>query len=345
MKNIFLFLFFFTALSHHSGRLHAQVNEQMMTRDLHVATRVMEELFAESHTINMYAGNIEGRYAHDYGVIITIGGSYGIRPGKVLYPANESPTSREEAPAAPDYKKEIQQVVLTFLTDYSQLINQLKPTDRIMILIKSPDYQYRTDTLAGTTGHRDTMTIEMLKKDHQAYMQAQINKTELVRRINIASSQNGYRDLELFATMLATAFDRDYTANYFFNSPPAYKYIDGLGALYDCKVYSSTNMGDGYYIPAINQGGLTGQERNDWVQKVYPKFITDMKAAILNYGRTVSSLKPAEKLILQITLTRCDNCNIPRKVQLSIAQKTLQAYNSGLINLETALQQIETKEL
>ena len=316
----------------------------MMARDLHVAGKVLEKLFTESPAINMYAGNIEGRYAHDYGVILTIGGSYGIRPGKVLYPADGSPTSPEKAPA-PDYQKEIQRVVLTFLTDYSQVIGQLKPADRIMVLVKSPDYQYRADTLANTTGHRDTMTIEMLKKDHLAYMQGQIDRNELVRRIKIASGPNGYRDLTLFATMLATAFDRDYTANYFINNPPAYKYLAGLGALYDCKVYSSTNMGDGYYIPAINQGGLTGQERNDWVQKVYPKFITDMKAAMLKYGRTVSSLKPEEKLILQITLTRCDNCSIPRKVQLSIAKKTLQAFNTGQISRDKALQQIEIKEL
>ncbi len=316
----------------------------MMARDLHVAGKVLEKLFAESPAINMYAGNIEGRYARDYGVILTIGGSYGIRPGKVLYPADGSPTSPEKAPA-PDYQKEIQQVVLTFLADYSQVIGQLKPADRIMVLVKSPDYQYRADTLANTTGHRDTMTIEMLKKDHLAYMQGQIDRNELVRRIKIASSQNGYRDLTLFATMLATAFDRDFTTNYFINNPPAYKYLAGLGALYDCKVYSSTNMGDGYYIPAINQGGLTGQERNDWVQKVYPKFITDMKAAMLKYGRTVSSLKPEEKLILQITLTRCDNCSIPRKVQLSIPQKALQAFNTGQISRDKALQLIEIKEL
>ena len=98
-------------------------------------------------------------------------------------------------------------------------------------------------------------------------------------------------------------------------------------------------------MPAINKDGLTDEDRNEHVEKLYPLFVSSMKDNIIQYGRTIKSLDADELLILKIVLTKCDGCSMPKKIQFSVKQSVLADFNSGKISLKDAIAKVKLSDL
>ena len=349
------------------GKVNAQINEERMDKDLRVASRVLETLTQGDERLMMYNDNVEGNYIEGYGVIFSISGAYGVfrapsvgysvrgrTVGTVVVTPEASENSKEKTKEQEEKQKEEQadfeNLMIEFLVDYSQMIGQLKATDKIVVSTKKSDYLYlaygdnKEIREAGSNG----ITAEMLKKDHNEYMTENINRAQFIAKIKINRS-NGEalrsKDLDLFSSMLKTVYDEEYTDSYFISWRPDYERIKGIGAIYSVKVYSSYDEEGLYRMPGINAEGLTGQQRNENVESLYPIFIESMKENILQYGRTINSLESNEMILLKITLTKCDDCSIPKKIQFSVKQSVLSNYNSGKLSLKDAVSNVKMTEL
>ena len=97
-------------------------------------------------------------------------------------------------------------------------------------------------------------------------------------------------------------------------------------------------------MPTIGLQDLTQEQRDGKVKELYPKFERDIKADILEYGRTVKSLKPEEVLVFNIMLTKCPACDIPSSLELTIKASVLQDYASGKLSKEAALAKFSIKK-
>ena len=349
------------------GKVNAQINEERMDKDLRVASRVLETLTQGDERLIMYNDNVEGNYIDGYGVIFSINGAYGVfrapstgytvrgRTGVAVVVAPEAPESPEKkAKDLQEKQKEKQadfeNLMIEFLVDYSQMIGQLKATDKIVVSTKKSDYLYvaygdnEEIWEAGSNG----ITTEMLKKDHNDYMTEKINRAQFIAKIKVNRS-NGEalrsKDLDLFSSMMKTVYDEEYTDSYFISWRPDYERIKGIGAIYSFKVYSSYDEEGLYRMPGINEKGLTGQQRNENVERLYPIFVESMKENMLQYGRTINSLENNEMILLKITLTKCDGCSIPKKIQFSVKQSVLSNYNSGKLGLKEAVSNVKMTEL
>jgi len=229
------------------------------------------------------------------------------------------------------------------------MINQLKPTDRIMVSTKKSDYVYVTgakvnsNSTIGTAG----MTTEMLKKDHMDYLSGKITRDDLKAMIKVKKNgeSNRSKDLDLFASMLSTVYDDEYTDSYFISWKPEYQRLEGVGAIYSFKVYSSYDEDGWYRMPGIDKHGLNSQQRNEEVEKLYPVFIESMKANIVQYGRTIASLEPNEMVLLKVTLTKCDDCSIPKKIQFGVKQSVLKSFRAGEIGEKEAISKVTVTNL
>ena len=98
-------------------------------------------------------------------------------------------------------------------------------------------------------------------------------------------------------------------------------------------------------MPGIDKEDLTDEVRNDNVVKLYPLFVSGMKENIIQYGRTIKSLEKDEMLLLKVTLTKCDGCSIPKKIQFSVKHSVLADFNSGKISLKDATAKVKLSEL
>lgn len=364
-----------------STMTYAQVDDEKMTKDLRVASKVLEMLTQGDDHLMMYSDNVEGNYIEGYGVIFGIAGGYSVfwkQKGNYAYSYNYGGDVnvvvapevevkiKAEAKAKADAKSkskseknsndddeelaqiDFENIMIEFLADYSQMINQLKPEDKILVSTKKSDYMYVTDKTATINeGKGHGTTAELLKKDHNDYMNGKINREQLIAKIKV-NKNNGTelrsKDLDLFGSMLKTLYEDSYSDTYFISWKPDYERIKGVGAIYSFKVYSSYDENGLYRMPSIDKSGLTGEARNENVEKLYPVFVKSMKENLIQYGRTINSLGSDEVVILKVTLTKCDDCSIPKKVQFSVKQSVLADFNAARISQDAAVSKIKTSE-
>ncbi len=345
-------------------KLSAQINEEKMDKDLRVAAKVLETLSQGQsqgqNMIFMYGrGNIEGNYIDGYGVIFSITNTSLYSP-RLSYSFGRvgSASTVVVAPKASDktYLKvkdegiDYEDLIVEFLADYSQLISQLKPTDKIVVSTKKSSYAFViSDEVEFANPARNSgLAVELLKKDHNDYMSGKISHDQLVAKIKVTRNDGETgrsKDLDMFGSMLSTIYSESYTDSYWISWRPEYERIPGVGAIYAFKVYSSYEEDGLFRMPGINKDKLNDEARSENVIKLYPLFVAGMKESIIQYGRTIKSLEPDELILLKITLTKCDGCNIPKKIQLAVKQSVLTSFNSGKISLKDATAQVKLSEL
>ena len=98
-------------------------------------------------------------------------------------------------------------------------------------------------------------------------------------------------------------------------------------------------------MPGVDQTGITEAERNEKVKELYPKFVEEFKQNLIQYGRSISSLEDGEMVMIRITMTKCNDCNLPTKLQFTVKQSVLKGYNQGRLKLEDAVAAVKFSEL
>jgi hypothetical protein len=78
--------------------------------------------------------------------------------------------------------------------------------------------------------------------------------------------------------------------------------------------------------------------------ELYPKFKEDIKEFMLDYGRTIRSLKDDDKVLLEISISSCRDCQIPKVLEVSSEMSLLKKYDQQNISREKALAEITMKE-
>lgn len=115
--------------------------------------------------------------------------------------------------------------------------------------------------------------------------------------------------------------------------------------MYYMKVYSSMEVDEARYsMPTLNLRDVSQEDRDKKVKEMYPKFESDLKENIIEYGRTLRSLKDDEQLVFNVKLTKCDKCGIPASLELSIKSSALKDYSSGKAGKDATLAKINVKK-
>ncbi|MCX8490599.1 MAG: hypothetical protein ORN54_05985, partial [Cyclobacteriaceae bacterium] len=114
--------------------------------------------------------------------------------------------------------------------------------------------------------------------------------------------------------------------------------------IYYMQVYSSNQQDDFWAMPTISLNEIDQKTRDAKVKELYPLFAKSIKEDMLEYGRTLKSLKDDESLILNIKMTKCVDCGIPASLELSVKNNILKDYSSGKLTKEAAMQKIIEKK-
>jgi hypothetical protein len=241
----------------------------------------------------------------------------------------------------------------TFITDYGDLITQLQASEKIVITNRGDGNRNWYGAFANSI-RPSVISVEAKKSDITEYKQGKISRDAFVKRMNVVNSvleDELQPDLELITSIFNRLYRADLSKTFFTEENLYYERMKDYGVIYHMQVYSS-NVNSGfvrtdamiYSMPTLGLEGLTQAERDKKVIEIYPKFEKDIKDDVLEYGRTIKSLKPDELLIFDIRISKCVNCGIPASLELSIKADILKQYESGKLSKEEALSKMSVKK-
>jgi hypothetical protein len=233
-----------------------------------------------------------------------------------------------------------------FLADYSDLIGQLAPTERVIVTNRGEGERMWFGQFSNQQ-NSTYLSVEANKGDLTQYKQGKLTRDQLMNKLKVVNSQMDNEvqpDLELLTSIFNRLYRSDLSKTYFTQDNMYYERLKEYGVIYYMEVYSSNQQnGDIWNMPTLSLEEVDQATRDKKVKELYPLFTKSIKDDMLEYGRTLKSLKDEESLILNIKLTRCIGCGIPSYIELSVKNSVLKDYSSGKLSKEAALQQISEK--
>ncbi|MCE7863509.1 MAG: hypothetical protein DYG99_08210 [Bacteroidetes bacterium CHB5] len=231
-----------------------------------------------------------------------------------------------------------------FLADYGDLISQLQANEKIIITNRS---DRQRDWFIAMQGEMKPtyLSIETTKGEVAQLKQGKVSREQFMKNLKVLNTQTDSElqpDLELLTSIFNRLYRRDLSKSFFTDENIYYERLKDYGVIYYMNVFSSNQINrDRWVIPTLGLNNLSQEERDKKVKELYPVFEQSIKADILEYGRTVKSLKANEVLVFNIALTRCQGCGIPATLELSIKSNVLSDYTAGKISKDAALGKFE----
>ncbi len=236
------------------------------------------------------------------------------------------------------------QAAKNFLADYGDMLSQLKADERIIITNQSDNQRW----FYGQNTKRSVLLVEALKGDVTQYRQGKISRDQLLGKIKVTNTESSGKmepDLELLTSIFNRLYRSDLSSNFFVEGNAYYERLTDYGAIVYMQVYSSNQADDGLFnMPTVDLREVDQATRDKKVKELYPAFESELKENILEYGRTVKSLKDNEKLVFNVTLTKCKGCGIPSDIEVSVQNSVLKDYNSSKLDKNSALGKMTVKK-
>ncbi len=252
--------------------------------------------------------------------------------------------------AAVKAQKRFMDVAKNFLADYGDVISGLKSDERIIITNQADNFEggFAEVWFNGRKSKRQMMSVEAKRADIEQLKQGKITRAEFLNRlkvINTESVENLDPDLEVLSSLFGRLYREDLSRTYYVQGNLNYERLKDFGAMFYMKVYSSMEMdNDRYMIPTLDLRDVPQAERDQKVKELYPKFESELKDNIVEYGRTLRSLKDEEQLVFQVRITKCTGCGIPSTLELSIKASALKEYSAGKASKEATVAKIAVKK-
>jgi hypothetical protein len=233
-----------------------------------------------------------------------------------------------------------------FLADYADLIGQLQPDEHILITNRGE--QERMWVWGAAAPRRTYLSVDATRSDVTQYKQGKLTRDQFMARVRVVNTESTEElspDLELLTSLFNRLYRRDLSKTYFTEENVYYERMKDFGAIYYMEVYSS-NVEEGrrYSMPTVKLDNLSQEERDKKVMELYPRFEADLKDNIIEYGRTLKSLKDEEVLIFNVKVTKCTGCGIPSNLELTVKAQVLKDYHAGKLDKAAAVSRINVKK-
>ena len=246
------------------------------------------------------------------------------------------------------YNAKVIEAAKTFIVDYGDMITQLTPTERI-IVSNQGDRPRRWVNQYFNSPNRSHLSIEAVKGDLTQYKQNKINRDQLLAKIKVLNTETVDEvepDLELLSSIFTRLYRPDLSKTFFIQDQVYFERLKDYGVVYYMQAVSSQELGYSkrYVMPTVGLDDVDQATRDKTIKELYPKFEQDLKDNILEYGRTLKSLKDNEVLVFQVKLTRCSGCGIPSTLEYTIKSSVLKDFNGGTLSKSAASGKFEVKK-
>jgi hypothetical protein len=245
------------------------------------------------------------------------------------------------------YNNKVVEAAKMFLVDYGDMISQLAPNERIVITNQGNQPRAWVNQYFDSP-KRTHLSVEVLKSDLTALRQGKINRDQAMGKIAVVNTEAVTvvePDLELLNSMFNRLYRVDLSKTFFTEDNIYYERLKDFGAIFYMNVFSSDEIAPQRFVmPTLGLDDVDLATRNKKIKEVYPRFEQELRENIVEYGRTVKSIKDNEVLVFQVRVTRCPECNIPSSLEFTVKGSVLKDYNNGKIDKNAALSKISVKK-
>jgi hypothetical protein len=232
----------------------------------------------------------------------------------------------------------------TFLVDYGDMITQLTPTERIIVTNRGERRIWVNQYF--NAPKRTHISVEVSKGDLMQYKENKISREQVLKKIKVINTEQVDEiepDLELLSSIFSRLYRPDLSKTFFIQDNVYFERLKDYGVVYYMQALSSQELGytRRYVMPTVGLEDIDQATRDKKIQELYPKFEQELKDNILEYGRTLKSLKDDEVLVIQVRLTRCTGCGIPASLEYTVKSSVLKDFNANKITKNAALGKVE----
>jgi hypothetical protein len=318
--------------------------------------------------------NVRGTYLPEYGIIFNVQNTNrsvyvsssqgGISTSTFYY--NSDISSDEDA--AVD-EAGVKQRITEFLKDYASTIGQLKPNENVMVIYGSKSSN-SFPALVITNGKVDksekreplpVISGSVVKKDLDDYRSGKLNDSGFESKVKTASTKDKeYMDLKVMSNIFETALRDQNDEAFRLSGNVNYLMLDNFGAIFNLDASYRTNNHLFGNVSGITVGGAyvrtnsrnapdsdeIKKEEAEYLAKVneaYKSLKTNLKEYLVDYGRTISSVK-SDQFILTTVNIRGRYDDIPERIDVQLKKSVLDQLDKGTISREKALQQVVITE-
>lgn len=354
-----------------------------MRRDIEVAENVLATLIKQEfqQATTFFGLDVKGSYQPGYGVtfrvptdqsmpfVISIGGNELRRATVIAEDDGYRYSINAEPPPAPEPEAEISlrdraevreaeradsarvnfneriiNAAQNFILDYGDFLSQLQPGERIIVTNQGERHHF----FPFQPGKRTRISVEGTRVDVAAFRQGKLTREQALKKLAVVNTEAldaKDPDLEMLSTIFSRLYRPDLSKTYFVEGNVYYERLKDFGTIFYMQMVSSVERGPNRFLmPTLGLENLDQATRDKKVAELYPAFEKEMKENILEYGRTVKSLKGDEQLIFNIALTRCKGCDIPSTLELGIETSVLQDFAAGKIDRKAAMNKFTVKK-
>lgn len=244
------------------------------------------------------------------------------------------------------YNKKVIDASISFILDYGDMVSQLAPGEKIIVTNGGDRNRIWGQYL--NSSKRTHIVVEGLKSDVTDFRQGKITREQALAKIKVVNAESTDKvepDLELLSSIFSRLYRSDLSKTFFSDENIYYEHLNDFGAVFYMAVYSSIPADYArFHMPTLGLENIDAATREKKVKELYPLFENELKENMLEYGRTLKSLKDEESLIINATLTRCAGCGIPSTVELSVKNAVLKDFATGKIDKAAALNKITVKK-
>lgn len=245
------------------------------------------------------------------------------------------------------YNLKVIEAAKMFLVDYGDMITQLQPEERIIVSNQGDQPRVWVNQYFNSP-QRTHLSVEVAKSDLAAYKQGKLNRDQALAKVKVVNTESMEAvepDFELLSSIFNRLYRADLSKTYFTEDNIYYERLKDYGVVYYMQMFSGVEIDYmRFSMPTIGLQDIDLATRNKKVGELYPIFEKEMKENILDYGRTLKSLKDTEQLIFQIRLTRCTGCGIPSTLECTVKGSVLKEFNSGKLDKNGALSKMTIKK-
>jgi len=320
--------------------------------------------------------NVRGTYLPEYGIIFNVQSNSNITyiqtsqggsnsSGSFYYSSDNS--SDEKAKVN---ESSIKDRITEFLKDYASTIGQLKPNENVMVIYGSKSNRSFPALVVRSGGNKiETKENEALpvvsgsisKKDLDDYRSGKINDSAFESKVKTAFSKDKeYLDLKVMSNIFETALRNQEENSFGLNGNVSYLLLDNFGAIFNLDASYGTNnrlFGNvrGYTVTSayfransINPSDADKVEKEETealaqVTDAYNRLKTNLKEYLVDYGRTISSVKSDQYILTTINI-RDRYEGIPERIDVQLKKSVLNQLDKGSISREKALEQVVITE-